>query len=104
MLNWLKRTLRNWLLEEEDKSPQNPSPTLDCWTKGTDGTLVRSRFHATGVMGLRLHGTDGDGHERLLSEAEVCDAQHFWKLWRHLSGDPKLTWADGTPYDPTNSP
>jgi len=105
MLQWLRRILRNWLLEDGDKSQRkNPSPTLDYWTKGAGDVLGRSRFHATAVTGLRLHGTDGDGQERLLGESEACDAKHFWLLWKHLSGDPKLTWADGTPYDPTDTP
>lgn len=95
MLNWCRRTLRNWLREKADDD------RLEC--------LIRDRhdcncprkvlFNITGIQGLGLMGRSATD-VRLLRSCEAVDRNRFWKIWKRLN-TAAIAWEDGTPYDPS---
>lgn len=91
MLKWLKVKLRNWLLEEDNG---HVSVHLDILV---DGKI--ERVMAIKSVGLHLICQGKDGSQKMITESDVMNQSHFMKLRGYLSKD-KLTWSDGTPYNP----
>ena len=91
MLGWLKKLLRNWLLE-----PEPPKPYLECLVL-VKGTRQIVQFHVTSAHGVRLVGqplgTDAQG-VRLIGEEDAVSRERFWALWETLN-TRKLQWEDG---------
>lgn len=90
MLNWLKKKLKNWLLEDDV-----PSLQIEILR---DGNI--ERVTATKSIGLYLMCQSKEGFELIIKESDAMNVSHFQKLWKCLSNDI-LVWEDGTPYDST---
>ncbi len=86
MFDWLKKRLRNWLLDDN-----KTSLLLDCVIKA-NGTFQPITFQIVGVRGLCLLGEFGDG-VRLIKVDEAQDTRHFWRLWNTFHGG-ELTWEE----------
>ena len=90
MLKWLKKKVRNWLLEDD-------VPISFQIEILRDGRI--ERVTAMKSVGLHLICQSKEGFELMIKETDTMNTKHFCKLWKHLSnGD--LTWKDGTPYIP----
>lgn len=90
MLKWLKKKLRNWLLEDDGPV----STQIEILSNG-----IIERVTATRAAGLYLNCCRQDGSELMVDVNTARDASHFRKLWIQLSGN-KMVWEDGTPYGP----
>ena len=90
MLKWLKIKLRNWLLEEDT----SVSLYIDILVKGKI-----EKVQAIKSVGLHIMCQGKDGSQKMIVELDAINPSHFRKLMKHFSND-KLTWEDGTPYNP----
>lgn len=90
MLKWLKRVIRNWLLEENKSISKQIKIYID-----TRMVLVT----AVAVCGMRLKCVGPDGMEQLIDSNKAVYPEHFWNLWKDMS-DMKLKWPDGTDFEP----
>ncbi len=89
MLKWLKKRLRDWILE--DDSP--PSLQLEVMQ---DGRIERGLV--TQAMGLHLMCQFKNGSQKLIKESEALNTSHFRKIWKHMS-KVILTWEDGDQFE-----
>ena len=97
MLAWLKRKLRNWLLEDDELNFN-----LDCIIsyerKPKSITYLISRSSGLRLYGVPINQPEISG-SRLIDEREACNKKQFWKLWKHFSSD-NVCWEDGKPFEP----
>ncbi len=77
MLKWLKKKLRNWLLEEDSLSLELEA-SIGMDNNFEKGTAVK-------VAGPFVHCLFKDGSEHLVGESHARDKEHFQKVWRYLS-------------------
>ena len=89
MLNWFKKKLRDWILEDNEP----PSRELEVYVKGHIEKVT-----AIQQIGLYLRCVCRDGAECLINSEKSRDTKVFNKLWKHMGGK-KMTWEDGTPYE-----
>jgi len=95
MFKWLKKKLRDWLIEPEEKKDD---PFLDCILQ-IDGKAIRWTLHITSSAGLCLVGNPvGKESLILVTSRQAIDSDKFWRLWKNLSGNPKIEWEE-TPHD-----
>ena len=60
-----------------------------------DGNIKRVEVIATGTIGLCLRTVEFDGSgELLLTENQVTNRNHFWRLWKHFNRDTILEWEE----------
>lgn len=90
MLKWLKKKLRNWILE--DDSP--PSLQLEVMKNGRV-----EKAQAAEVIGLCLSCVYRDGAQGLVKESDALNPSHFRKIFKYMSKGRILVWEDGTPYE-----
>lgn len=91
MLNWLRRVLRRWLLEQPE-----PEPYLECHLT-VRGRWQTVRYTVLGAVGARLLVIPQDGSygARTVGVDDAVDRRVFWKLWKHHSRGVRLQWDDG---------
>lgn len=93
MLKWLKRVLRNWLLDED---------TSVVFQALVDGDI--KAVTATDVVGFRIMcnvPTPSGKQILLIGRNEACDKRQFDRIWKQFGGGD-LIWEDGSPFDSSN--
>lgn len=54
---------------------------------------------AVSIAGTMLLCKRRDGEQVCVTAQRAVDETRYWSVWKRLGGK-KLTWSDGTPYDP----
>jgi hypothetical protein len=86
---WIKRRLRQWLIEDEDDK------TLECLvtTKNKTETI---RFLITGSKGMFLIGVaqNGTPSQRMLPCESAINQDRWWRLWKSFNKNASIRWEE----------
>lgn len=93
MLKWLKKKIRDWLLEDTPKKKQRNN-MLDCMIDGEKVT-----YRIIGTCGAYLQGESSLGW-RMIGIGVACDQDHYQQLWDDFHKDSVFKWVD----EPSDKP
>lgn len=90
MLAWLRRKLRDWLLEAGPEPPAKFSPILEC---AMNGRIVSYRIIRRAGSGLKGMPLGARGEElRVLFAEDALDPEEFQAKWMHFVGEAEVEW------------
>jgi hypothetical protein len=87
---WIKRRLRQWLIEDEDNGK-----ILECLvtTKNKTETI---RFLIIGSKGMYLIGVAQNGmlNQRMLPVEVSTNQERWWRIWKSFNKNADIRWEE----------
>ena len=87
------KTVYSWM-----RRKPKPIPTKDLIITALvrrGGEVKRIEVLVVGTIAMNLRAVEFDGSgELLLTENQVIDQDHFWRLWKQFNRDTILEWEE----------
>ena len=90
---FMPKKMLSWMKKKPKPIPDKDLMITALVRRGGEVKQVEVLVVGTVAMNLRAVDFDGSG-ELLLTENQVIDQDHFWRLWKQFNRDTILEWEE----------